>query len=208
MNAGSSTTHASASGDYVARLRERFGGRGYEFVNAGANGSTSADLLRRMDDIVACKPDAVTILIGVNDVRRDGSERATRTAFRDNLEEILERLRMRTDARIALLSLQPVGEDLDSDINDRVLHYSAVIRDVAARYDATYLPLGERLRAMIEARGRPPEPYDFSFASVLVSSFRHYVMRRSWDQVAAHNGFVVHTDGIHLNDRAATSLPT
>lgn len=200
---GSSTTHASASGDYVARLRERLGGRGYEFVNAGANGSTSADVVVRLNDVVACRPDAVTILIGINDVRSDTPEREARAAYRDNLEAILDRLRTRTDARIAFLSLQPLGEELDSEINRRVQRFNAVIEDVVARYDAACLPFGERLRALIEESGRPRAPYHFSFKTVLAAGFRRYLGRRSWDQVAARNGYLVHTDGIHLSDRGA-----
>ncbi|WP_019891462.1 hypothetical protein [Streptomyces purpureus] len=38
-------------------------------MNARVNGHTSADLLERVDsDIVACRPVAVTILIGTNDL--------------------------------------------------------------------------------------------------------------------------------------------
>jgi lysophospholipase L1-like esterase len=31
----------------------------------------------------------------------------------------------------------------------------------------------------------------------------HYILRRSWDQVAAANGFLLLADGVHLNDRGA-----
>lgn len=204
VSAGSSTTHASASADYVAMLRDRLRQR-YEFVNAGVNGNTSQDLLHRMDRIVACRPDAVTILIGVNDARNDASPGPSLDAYRDNLEAILARLRTETDARVALLSLQPVGEDLSSATNRRVVQYNAVIRDVAARYDAAYLPLYEQLSAIIRKSGhRPPAPYDFSFTSVFLSALRHYAGRHSWDEIGASNGFAVHTDGIHLNNRAAT----
>ncbi|MFC4855955.1 hypothetical protein [Actinophytocola glycyrrhizae] len=47
---------------------------GYEFVDTGINCGidcdTSADQRARLDtDIVACRPAAVTILVGANDVR-------------------------------------------------------------------------------------------------------------------------------------------
>ncbi|MFC7103334.1 GDSL-type esterase/lipase family protein [Nonomuraea rubra] len=66
--AGASMTQGSLGADWVASLRASF--PTYEFVNAGNNGDTTADLLNRVDtDIVACRPAAVTLLIGTNDVR-------------------------------------------------------------------------------------------------------------------------------------------
>jgi hypothetical protein len=39
---------------------------------------------------------------------------------------------------------------------------------------------------------------------LLGAAIQRYVLRRSWDDISARNGFVVHTDQLHLNDRAAT----
>ena len=72
--AGDSHTHASLSSDYVTILRGRLGRRGFAFINAGRNGNTSLDLLRRLPEIVRCEPDAVTVLIGTNDARTGFSE--------------------------------------------------------------------------------------------------------------------------------------
>jgi hypothetical protein len=35
------------------------------------------------------------------------------------------------------------------------------------------------------------------------ASFKHMVLRRSWDSIAADHGLVVLTDHLHLADRAA-----
>ncbi|MGV9305517.1 SGNH/GDSL hydrolase family protein [Nonomuraea sp. NPDC003727] len=102
---GDSLTHASLSADWVGALRERLGPGGHEFVNAGINGHTSADLLGRLDQVVACRPDAVAILIGTNDARNG----IPVTRFQTNLEQIVSRLQSRTTARIALLSAPPAG---------------------------------------------------------------------------------------------------
>src|SRR5438309_11556836 len=51
--AGDSYTHASLSSDYVAMLRARHAPHRYEFINAGQNGNTSRDLLRRLFEIVS-----------------------------------------------------------------------------------------------------------------------------------------------------------
>jgi hypothetical protein len=56
--AGASMTQGTLGRDWVGDLREKPEFRGYEFVNAGDNGNTSADLRGRVDsDIVACDPD-------------------------------------------------------------------------------------------------------------------------------------------------------
>ena len=204
VSAGASSTHASLSGDYVALLRGRLGGRGHEFVNAGVNGDTSGDLLRRLDAIVACRPDAVTILIGTNDARAALATGGAPDTFRANLAAILARLNAGTAARVAVLSLPPLGEDLDSESNRVVDRYNAVIREVAAAHGAAYLPLHEELRALIEGDGRGRRtPYAFRPGFLLGNAVRRYAGRQSWDAIADRNGFAALTDGIHLSDRGA-----
>ena len=199
--AGDSLTHASLSGDYVAMLRGEFGGRGHEFVNAGANGDTTLGLLRRLDDVAACRPDAVTVLVGTNDARDD---RAVTGAFGERLGAILARLRAETDARIAVLSLPPLGEDLADEANRRVARYNAVAERIAVAYGAAYLPVNEELAALIE-RDAGGLPYKLRPALMLANAFRRYALRHNWDRIAAANGFATLTDGIHLSDRGAAT---
>jgi acyl-CoA thioesterase I len=200
--AGASLTHASLSGDYVAMLRDQLGGRGHEFVNAGVNGDTSRDLLLRLDEVVACRPDAVTILVGTNDARAALAQAATSEAFRANLQEILARLNAETDARIAVLSVPPLGEDHTSEANHMVARHNAAAKEVAAAHEAAYLPLGEELAALIERDGGR-HPYRLRPTLMLANAVSRYVLHRDWDVIAAANGFAVLTDGIHLSDRGA-----
>ena len=65
--AGDSITHALMSADYLRMLEQALGDQGYEFVNAGWNGDLAYNLGARLDDIIDCNPDVVTILIGTND---------------------------------------------------------------------------------------------------------------------------------------------
>jgi acyl-CoA thioesterase I len=201
--AGDSLTHASLSADYVSRLRQRLSSHAYEIVNAGLNGNESTDLLRRIPDIVRCKPDAVSVLIGSNDVRTRFPQEAE-LAFQTNLNAIVGELRKKTEARIALLSIPPLGEDISGEANRDVDRCNTVIRRVAAENAADYLPLHESLKLLIEKSGiRPPLPFRLRLRLLLGAAIQHYVLRRSWDDISARNGFVVHTDQLHLNDRAA-----
>jgi acyl-CoA thioesterase-1 len=116
VTAGDSVTQGTFSADYVGFLRDRLGAKGYEFVNAGVNGEKSADLLNRIQSTVDCKPDAITILIGINDVQavvgmggrsRPAAESDGLDPFRRNLEQIVTLVQSETSAPIALLSIPP-----------------------------------------------------------------------------------------------------
>jgi acyl-CoA thioesterase-1 len=196
--AGASMTQGTLGADWVGALRERPEYRGYEFVNAGINGNTSADLRRRVDtDIVACHPTAVLILIGTNDVR-DG---VPLDQYRDNLGAIVDRVTSRTTARVGLMSLPPLGEDVDAEINQKLAGYNAVIAETASRAQVDYLPVHERMVDLLRRGGAAPKPYDFSFLTAFGAATQHYLLRRSWDEVASNGGRELLVDHIHLSDR-------
>lgn len=195
--AGASMTRGTLGADWVGDLRDRPEYRGYKFVNAGVNGSTSADLLKRVDtDIVACSPDAVTLLIGTNDVR-DG---VPLDQYRNNLDAIVERIKSMTSARIALMSLPPLGEDLDTEINHHLSAYNAAIKETATRTHIGYVPVHERMADALRQRGGGT-PYDFNFALAYTAATKHYLLGYSWDDVARSNNLALLVDHIHLSDR-------
>ncbi|MBA4860357.1 hypothetical protein H1V43_02950 [Streptomyces sp. PSKA54] len=200
--AGASMTQGTLGRDWVGDLREKPEFRGYEFVNAGDNGNTSADLRGRVDsDIVACDPDAVTLLIGTNDVR-DG---VPLDEYRDNLGAIIDRVKDKTSARIALMSLPPLGEDLDSEINHRLRDYNAAIKEIATRATVGYVPVNERFTDHLHNRGHRPA-YDFSFATASLAAGKYYLLGHSWDEVARDNGLELFVDHIHLSDRGGAMV--
>ncbi|MFC6896813.1 SGNH/GDSL hydrolase family protein [Nonomuraea dietziae] len=194
---GDSITHATLSADWVGALRNRLGPGGYEFVNAGLNGHTSADLLRRIDEVVACRPDAVTIMVGTNDVR-NGIPLAQ---FHANLDTIISRLQARTTARIALLSATPLGEDPAGPANQALAEYNAAIKETAERMGVSYLPVHEAIVGHLGQGATAPQ-FAFSFGLALRIAVRHYLFRTSLDDIARSNGLTMLTDHIHLSDRA------
>jgi lysophospholipase L1-like esterase len=100
-------------------LRARHDRHRYAFINAGQNGNSSRDLLRRLSEIVSCEPDAVTVLIGTNDARTGFPETAERF-FQQSLSALMSGLRSQTIARIALLSIPPLGAVITAEINPGV----------------------------------------------------------------------------------------
>ena len=214
--AGDSITYGVVSANYVEMLERRFAADGYEFVNAGVNGNLAYNLLQRLDDVIACRPDVVTVLIGTNDVNATFSrewedtyrkeqklpEKPTLAWYRLNVERIIDRLQAETDAQIVILDLPMLGEDLASDMNRRVTDYNAVLRAIATDKGVPCLPLRERLGALLPQNHTPP-PYEGKKGPVLRAWIKHFMQRKSWDAVSADHGLALLTDHIHLNNRAA-----
>lgn len=199
--AGDSMTHASLSADYLARLRGLLGDE-YVFVNGGRNGDTTGDLLQRLDEIVDCNPQRITVMIGTNDARRVENGRDDEATFAANYRAIVSTLQAQTEAQIALLSIPPLGEDSDSRINQTVGRYNAHIRQIATELGVDYLPVFETMIEIL--REHPPrEALPFALRPGLMTGagVRRYLLFQSWDQIAEANGMLLLTDQIHLSDR-------
>ena len=132
-------------------------------------------------------------------------EKPTLAWYRLNVERIIDRLQSGTDAQIVLLDLPMLGEDLASDMNQRVTEYNAVLQAVAAEKRVTCLPLHESLRTLLPQNHAPP-PYEGKKGPVLRVWIKHFMQRKSWDAVSADHGLELLTDHIHLNDKAAAVI--
>lgn len=217
--AGDSITHGVMSADYLALLRAQLGGDGYGFVNAGVNGNLAWNVAQRLDDVVACRPDVVTLLVGTNDVlatlgpewesmyRRQQHIPATPSLawYVENVREIIGRLQTETGARLAILDLPPLGEDLASEINGRIRQYNEALRAVAEASGIPVLPLHDRLVELLPDDHRPP-PFEGRRNLMGSALVRRLVRRQAWDQISDAHGLALLTDHLHLNDRAAAVL--
>jgi len=214
--AGDSVTRGQSSANWVDILQRRFAADGYQFVNAGTDGDSAWNVSQRIGDVVRCQPDVVTLQVGGNDVaatfgtwqekmywRQQHIPHApTLALYTECVDEILIRLRSQTSARIAVLDIAMIGEDLTSDLNRRVDTYNEALRRVAAAHGAGYLPLHDRLASLMPSPHDPP-PYRGRFGPMIKASLSRNILHRSWDQISASNGLIVLIDHVHLNDRAA-----
>ena len=216
---GDSLTRAQVSADYVALLRHRLDDD--MVIGSGVNHELSAGLLARLDGVVAQDPDVVTVLIGTNDLRfalsdKDAdslrrrwklTEDPTAAGYGENLAAIVTRLRTRTRARVALLSPPVIGEDLDSAPVRKAGEYSRIVRDVAAEHDVTYLPLHERMVALLRASGRTPgTAFRPGVLLAATAATQHFVLRRGLDAISRSRGLQLTTDTIHLNSQGARMI--
>lgn len=214
--AGDSITHGQVSANYVGRLDRRLRPAGYQLVNAGVNGDLAFNVHKRLDKIIACRPDVVTLLVGTNDInarfdavweqryrKNQGLPVAPSLNFYlENIEAILTRLQDESGARVALIEIPPLGEDLSGRMNGLVRDYNAALHDIAVRRGLPCLPLYTRLVALMPEGHRPP-PYKGDITQIMLAGMQAMMLGRSWDEVARRNGLAVLTDHIHLNDRAA-----
>jgi len=219
---GDSITHGSVCFNYVDYLSKKLGPKGFVFVNAGINSHLAYNVVQRLDEIIACKPDYVTVLIGTNDVNATLMEKNTRRYikemnlprkpdlawFRDNLEQICTRLKAETNARIALLSLPPIGEELDHEANKLTALYSTTIKEIAKEQGLGYLPLNETMNAYLKQHNNAPiVTYEDDPQSVMYKALiKRYLLGISLDKTSKSNGFLLLIDLLHPNTLGSTMI--
>ncbi len=213
---GDSITHGRVSCDYVKILEKRYTGRDYVFVNAGINSELAWNVVQRIDEIIACDPDYVTILIGTNDAHGSFNKNIAEKQmsmfnlpqkpdinwYRKNLLEIISKLKNGTGARIALLSIPPIGESETYEGYQAAKDFSETIQDVAAKTGVRYLSLNEKMRAFLEInRASENHVPDNSSGLMYRAIFEHTILGNSCDEISRKNGFLLVTDYLHLNER-------
>lgn len=144
---GDSITQGQVSANYVKLLERRWEPKGVRFVNAGVNGDLAFNVAQRLDPVIAQRPDVVTLLVGTNDVNSqfDDAWRAryrkeqklpvdpTQAWYTEQVDQILRRVSSETDARVAVLTIAPLGENLDSRMNRLVDAFNAHRRGACRR---------------------------------------------------------------------------
>jgi acyl-CoA thioesterase-1 len=88
---------------FPSLIQERLRREGYDYrvVNAGVSGDTTAGGLRRVDWVLRTRPSVVIVALGGN----DGLRGLSVAAMRDNLEQIITRIRA-SGARVLLVGMR------------------------------------------------------------------------------------------------------
>ncbi len=221
---GDSITHALVSADYVKMVKQKVEHEWpntFHFINAGINDELVWHVLQRLDEVIACEPDIVIILIGTNDCHDTKSEAKKRLTkalkglpelpskklFIKHYSTMIDRLKKETDAKIAVLSLPPIGEDPNLSIFRRTIDYSNEIKKIAERENLSYLPLNENIRKVLQ--DTPTHPHislKNQQIKILRAIYQHLLFNKSFDKIAQDNGFQLLTDGIHLNSKGAEMI--
>jgi len=208
----SSTAGKGQAFDWISELQGRPRNGRHRMHNFGQGGDLAWNALQRVPDVVAAEPDKIVIWIGGNDILASVSDKARRffTAtkqlprvpgsdwFHENLRVLVRRLKAETGARIALCSLPPIGEALDTDdafqraLNKEVEHYSALIAHAAYSEACAYIPLYEAF--LVHLKAEPGRAFTaMRFLPFYMDAFRSVVLRQDADAIAAKNGWHFHS---------------
>ncbi len=211
---GDSNTHGNVSYNWVSDLGRFF--PDLQVLNAGINSDLTFSLLQRIDDVIACQPDFITILAGTNDVSSTMSEQLNNSfkqigripkdmapdfeSFKKNYQEIVLRLKRETKAKIALISLPVMSEDLIHEANKKADKYSAFIKQLANEQKVVYLPLREKEKDYLLANPRVlKHTFEETYKLLIFSVINHYILGKDWDYTSRKHGYQLTPDNIHLN---------
>ena len=216
----SSTAGKGQAFNWIGALQNRLGQERFVLRNFGVGGDLAYNALQRLSQVIESNPQKVVVLIGANDVLGIVSAKVRKFYrfakklpqdpspewFRANLQTIVRRLKEDTSADLALCSLAPIGEELDStnpfqrEINLQVRRFSTIIREVATEANVDYISVYEAFSAQMKNSRRRPFS-EFRFLAFYRDAFRTLVLGKSPDDVSRLNGWEFHTDGVHLNSR-------
>lgn len=218
---GASIVRGQISANFIDILTQRMSEAGFKFVNSGVAGDQSYNVLMRLDPIIDLQPDFVFILVGTNDITATLNTRMAQISrrtkklpqppssrfYRQNMTAMVHALKKKTTAKIALISLPVLGEDLNSLANKRTRAYNAFLKEIAEREKIEYLPVNEKqekfLKKELHGTGRPYETNGLLSIQLLA---RRYLLRQGLDDISEKNGFLLSTDGIHMNSRGAAFI--
>jgi acyl-CoA thioesterase-1 len=212
---GDSLTAGTIGASYVDILRA--GLPGVRVVNAGVNGDTTLNLLRRLDrDVVPPRPDMVVLLVGLNDLGTAYGEPPIRPYYRfvkgvegaitprrfaQLYRQLIAALRARTGAQIALCTLTTLGERPDDPLQATIDGYSTIIRALAHREGLQLIDLRAAFHAAIAADPRDGPPYHVW--TPLLDWAAIGWRGQSYASLGARRGYRLLCDGAHLAEAGA-----
>lgn len=151
------------------------------FVNKGASGDTVRDLATRWErDVLAERPDWVSVMIGINDVWRLFSnmpyEAVLLPEYTRTLHKLLQEARNRAGARLIVMEPFMIEGDLSSPMRRQVDRYRAAAHDAAAHVDAILVPTQQVFDTLLEHT----LPTQWSSDSIHPNGPGHAVIALAW----------------------------
>jgi acyl-CoA thioesterase I len=215
---GDSITRGQFSFNWVKRLSNEF--TNHTFINSGINGELTYHLLQRVDDVKNQYPDLIFILVGTNDIYSITSETTTKRYVKNaklpqvpskdwfvkNLNQILLELST-MKSKIVLITIPPLGEDLNHFANQWVRDYNREIAQLKEKYLCDTIDLHEKMVNYLK-ENHPGEAVQLKLSLDLVikAIFKKIFLFYSWDKISKSFGLTLTTDTIHLNETSGLML--
>ena len=154
-------------------IAARYPERGIKVINSGIGGHKAPDMLERLDrDVLAYKPQWVTVNVGINDVWHGmdgGTGGVSLDVYAPTVERLVQRLQEEGGAQVVLVTPTVIGEDVNAPANKTLAGYVAAMEQIAARRK-----------------------------TLLAPAHADFLMTLRAGQ-AASPGFALTTDGVHMN---------
>ncbi len=219
---GDSITRGQISASYIDMLAERMGADGFQFVNGGVNNDLAYNILQRLDDFLELKPQFVTLLVGTNDILAQHTpykglglrllkrlpQKADYGWYCANLREIIRRIKIWTKAKIGLLSIPVIGEDLSSPAIEVVQKYNAAVFQIAMQEKISYLPVFERQVKYLKATRTKPEGRAYAHFMLMTGELMvaRGLFHVDYETFSRRKGYHLVTDGVHFNQQGASLI--
>ena len=218
---GDSLTHGNIGECWVEGLRNEYSGD--TVLNEGINGDVVWQVQKRIEPILACKPNIVILMIGSNDVMASFNKKSGERYRRNNklpevptfvsYQKLLPKLidSLSASSKVAICTLPPIGENKDSLVNNHVNKFNKFIELTANNKNINLIPVSSLLWDDLSKRTYPVKSdYDPNSLPIIRRIYggmmHHYIFKKSWDEIAKSKGQWLLFDQIHLGERAAKIL--
>ncbi len=134
-----------------------------EAVPAGISGHKSNQMLERLErDVLAKKPNWMTLSCGVNDVWH-GARGVPLDQYKQNITKIVERCQT-AGIKVMILTATMITEDQQAENNQKLIPYNAFLRQLAAEKKCALADLNADMQAAIaQAKKNQPRPAKGNF---------------------------------------------
>ena len=218
---GDSLTHGNIGECWVERLRNEYPED--TVLNEGINGDVAWQVNKRIESIVNCSPDIIILMIGSNDAMASFNKKSgeryksnnklpeipTFKSYQKLLPKLLDRLI--GTSKIAICTLPPIGENIDSAINVHIRKFNDFIELTANNKNINLIPVSKLLWDDLSKRTyHVKSDYDPNSLPIIRRIYggmvHHYIFKKPWDEIAKSRGQWLLFDQIHLGERAAKIL--
>lgn len=154
----------------IGLITAKYPQRNIAYYNRGFGGNVCQQLLDRCDeDVIALKPDWVTVLIGINDLHcryKNDLENLAPEGFAQTYDKLLSRISAKTGARLVLLDpfyikVNPQAGTDQAQVMAVIGEYISVVDDMCVKYGAIHVKLHDIFQDHLSARPAEvfcPEP--------------------------------------------------
>jgi acyl-CoA thioesterase I len=159
-------------------------------LNRGVGGHRIPDLAERWQtDVIDENPAYVSISIGINDVWRQIDPLEEGQVYPEQFEaiyiDLLNQVKEKTNAVMILMEPTVIEENLESEGNKKLKPYAEIVKKLAEKYEAVYVPTHQAFIEYLRANTE----YKLTIDGVHTNSTGNMLMAQTWLKAFEAEGF-------------------